>query len=333
MSPEEIQKLLGGYATDTLNEEERSALFEAALEDQELFDALAKEQALRDVLQDPSAREQLIEALGPAGEPIAGRAWHWLGRPTRLAMALGVVALLLVGGLALWRAKLPARREALVADAIVPQPAQIAPPAAAPERSDQSRIILQRKLFRLPAARTTGPPAPLPAPPALPAQSALTAQAPLPATRPAMAVGALAGAAGDARQMNQPMQPPIMGFTSRNGAPRAALKKAKATPLGYTLLLKGADGAYLPVPLGTVFHAGDSVRLQVEPQAAGYIYLYRRNAGGGWDLIASQSVEKGQGYVLPTTGGLQSDVPAQVEFLLVLSPVEQELVKIMIEFR
>src|ERR1017187_9537418 len=51
MSREEIQKLLGGYATDTLSEAERRALFEAAIEDQELFDALAKEQALRDVLQ------------------------------------------------------------------------------------------------------------------------------------------------------------------------------------------------------------------------------------------------------------------------------------------
>src|SRR5580700_2931708 len=128
MSREEIQRLLGGYATDTLSEEERSALFEAALEDQELFDALAKEQALRDVLQDPSARERLIEALDTVREPIAGRVWHWLGwlhRPVVLAMAGGLAVLLIVGGLALWRAKLPARREALVADALVPQPAQI----------------------------------------------------------------------------------------------------------------------------------------------------------------------------------------------------------------
>src|ERR1039458_7309245 len=63
MSREEIQKLLGGYATDTLSEAERRALFEAAIEDQELFDALAKEQALRDVLHDPSARKTLILAL------------------------------------------------------------------------------------------------------------------------------------------------------------------------------------------------------------------------------------------------------------------------------
>src|ERR1035438_3145904 len=96
MSREEIQKLLGGYATDTLSEAERRALFEAAIEDQELFDALAKEQALRDVLHDPSARQQLIEALGPAREPVAARAWRWLRQPAALAMAGGMAGLLIL---------------------------------------------------------------------------------------------------------------------------------------------------------------------------------------------------------------------------------------------
>ena len=46
MTQEEIRKLLGGYATNALSADERRILFEAALEDQELFDVLAKEQAL-----------------------------------------------------------------------------------------------------------------------------------------------------------------------------------------------------------------------------------------------------------------------------------------------
>jgi len=36
MTQEEIHKLLGGYATNTLTEAERNALFAAALDDQEL---------------------------------------------------------------------------------------------------------------------------------------------------------------------------------------------------------------------------------------------------------------------------------------------------------
>ena len=40
---DDIRKLLGGYATGTLTEDERQALFAAALQDQTLFEALADE--------------------------------------------------------------------------------------------------------------------------------------------------------------------------------------------------------------------------------------------------------------------------------------------------
>ncbi len=40
MTQDEIRKLLGGYATNALTADERRILFEAALEDQELFNAL-----------------------------------------------------------------------------------------------------------------------------------------------------------------------------------------------------------------------------------------------------------------------------------------------------
>ena len=97
---------------------------------------------------------------------------------------------------------------------------------------------------------------------------------------------------------------------------------AAANPgLRYTLLLKGSGGAYAPVPSGTVFHTGDSVRLQLEASDAGYISMFRREASS-WDLIASQPAEKGQTYQFPSSGGLQADVPAQMELLLVLSREE-----------
>ena len=50
MTNEEIQKLLGGYATNTLTEAERKVLFEAALDNQELFNAMQQEEALKDLL-------------------------------------------------------------------------------------------------------------------------------------------------------------------------------------------------------------------------------------------------------------------------------------------
>jgi hypothetical protein len=108
-----------------------------------------------------------------------------------------------------------------------------------------------------------------------------------------------------------------------------SLAKAKASAraglaVPYTLLLKDADGAYSPVPADTVFHTGDSVRLQVEPGAPGYVYLFQRDAAtAGWKLVTNQRVENAQRCVLPGTGGIESDVPAQLELLLVRTRQQQ----------
>jgi hypothetical protein len=63
MKPEDIRKLLGGYATGTLTESERDLLFAAALEDQALFDALADEESLRVLLSDAEVRGHLLAVL------------------------------------------------------------------------------------------------------------------------------------------------------------------------------------------------------------------------------------------------------------------------------
>ena len=67
MKPEDIRKLLGGYATGTLTAAERDLLFAAALEDQTLFDTLANEEALRALLDDPAVRGELLATLDEKG--------------------------------------------------------------------------------------------------------------------------------------------------------------------------------------------------------------------------------------------------------------------------
>jgi len=131
MKREDIRKLLGGYATGTLTAEERQALFEAALEDQELFDALAKEEPLRELLEDPAARARLLAALddsplpsllGQALSPanrlpwfrrLVGQALPPANRLPRLEQwlwdhAVGIAAVacfLTVGGYVAWQAR------------------------------------------------------------------------------------------------------------------------------------------------------------------------------------------------------------------------------------
>ena len=63
MNREEIHRLLGGFATGTLSEAQRKLVFEAALEDQELFDALAQDQALKELLEAPGVRQRLIDSI------------------------------------------------------------------------------------------------------------------------------------------------------------------------------------------------------------------------------------------------------------------------------
>lgn len=73
MTREEARKLLGGYAAGALTPAEQSALFEAALPDQELFDELAREQPLKEALDDPRLRAEVLGALTAERRPR----WTW----------------------------------------------------------------------------------------------------------------------------------------------------------------------------------------------------------------------------------------------------------------
>jgi hypothetical protein len=91
MSEHDLEKLLGGFAADTLTPTERETLFRAALHDQKLFNALADEQALKELLADPVVRQRLLRALAP-GHGVS-RWRSWLDRftsPAGLAWAGGV---------------------------------------------------------------------------------------------------------------------------------------------------------------------------------------------------------------------------------------------------
>jgi hypothetical protein len=127
MNRDDIQKLLGGYATGTLTAEEQEALFDAALNDQELFDALAREQTLRDLLRDPVSKAQLLAALDEP--PIR---WYtklfgaW--RPLAAGMAMAAVTTMAVVAVRQSRKAQPT----IISQATIPP----APPFAAPRADD-----------------------------------------------------------------------------------------------------------------------------------------------------------------------------------------------------
>jgi curli production assembly/transport component CsgG len=93
---DEIEKLLGGYATGTLTPPERDALFQAALSNQALFDALAGEEALRELLHDPESRRRLLASICPPAPARFSWLPQWVANPRALTLAGTLATALLV---------------------------------------------------------------------------------------------------------------------------------------------------------------------------------------------------------------------------------------------
>jgi hypothetical protein len=151
MNSEEARKLLGGYATDSLTEAERTALFQAALQDQELFEQLAGEHTLKEVLQQPGARQRLLIALEPARRH---RAWLWAGVAATAAIAVGIAIVVSQ------RTPRPPQETAQVLKSPEPVTAPVSPPVPVPARE---RARAGRKAGPVPAptlAEPVGEPAP-----------------------------------------------------------------------------------------------------------------------------------------------------------------------------
>lgn len=154
MNRDEIQKLLGGYATGTLTPEERRVLFEAALDDQELFDTLAREEALREVLSDPATRAQLLAAMDEAPAPWYRRMWS----PVPMAALAAVV--LLVSGVAVWQnSRIPQNRRMAKLELPPPPLANQGTPILPPP-PEIARTAPVLSPYPLPAPAPTAPPLP-----------------------------------------------------------------------------------------------------------------------------------------------------------------------------
>lgn len=137
----ELEKLLGGFASDTLTAEEKQQLYKVALTDQQSFNALADEQALKELLTDPVVRRRLLQALQATHEERTGGSSSWLDwfrRPSGLAWAGGLAGAVLavVLGTRIYQeslrqeSQLTAKEETIgpTASPPVPAPSQLPPP-------------------------------------------------------------------------------------------------------------------------------------------------------------------------------------------------------------
>jgi hypothetical protein len=134
MAEHELEKLLGGFAADTLTPEERRQLFTAAMQDQQLFNALADEQALKELLTDPAVRRRLLQSLNNTTPASAGgpASWlDWFRRPANLALAGGLATAVfaVVLGSKIYQESLKEAVQSVATEATPPVAPSIPPPA------------------------------------------------------------------------------------------------------------------------------------------------------------------------------------------------------------
>jgi hypothetical protein len=249
MTSEQARKLLGGYATNSLTEAERKALFDAALDDQELFDALQQEEALKELLADPASRNQIQQALAEAPLPRPARVWLWGGLAGAVAAAALIVAVIRSNDHPKYQvARVAPPLPPMSAPAVEPEPKKLeSTPRRASPRS--------RRVLREPANSTaTGS---LDAPTSPPSQAA---SAPPPPPQPVPAAA-----------------PQIQAF-------RQEFSRAD-TLLRYSMTKRDANGAYSVLPGNVPPQPGDAVRLNVSSVLDGYLSLYQLDPSGNWKQI------------------------------------------------
>jgi hypothetical protein len=250
MTNEQVRKLLGGYATNSLSESERKALFDAAVDDQDLFNALQDEQALKELLADPVSRHQIQQALAaPRGrDPFWSRWWAWGGLASAAAAAVLIVAVI--------RSNPPEYKTASAPRAEVvkqEEPKQLEAPRPKPRQAARE---LQKSVRATPPATTD-------------TVAKLTQNAPPPPPPPPAAV-----AAPEAAALRALPSAGLGGMVAGFGGP----------PLRYSLVRPDASAA----PADDL-KAGDSVRLNVFPAMTGYLSLDQLDPSGEWKRLYPNS--------------------------------------------
>jgi len=321
MTNEEIRKLLGGYATNTLTEAERKVLFEAALDNQELFDAMQAEEALKDLLSDPVSRQQVRQALETTAVTKPALPWwsQWWAWGSAVAAAIVIVAVI--------RSNPSQPKPQEVASVTVAKPEDKPVPLTKEAAASSKRELARAKEFRpvVPAiplerrkdeADLAKAPPPAPAAPAVQAvqerenaasRSGASAEAPRSRDAGHSQDGQVAqNASGNTQNSNanqagarqEQFQTPPVTNQLRDSDRRAAtpgqfgLRGAAgfaSGPFRFSLMKRDSNGDYVPVATNPDLKKGDAVQLRVVPVLPGYVSLSQLDPSGTWRRVFPSS--------------------------------------------
>ena len=150
MSEHDLEKLLGGFAANTLTPEEKQTFYTAALQDQQLFNALADEQVLKELLADPDIRRRLLASLEQKSASGASGSLSWLDwfrRPAGLALAggLSAAALAVVLGVRIYQDSLRYAAVSTATEEVKPATPQAVEPQAKMKENLAPAVDRQKK--------------------------------------------------------------------------------------------------------------------------------------------------------------------------------------------
>lgn len=136
---------------------------------------------------------------------------------------------------------------------------------------------------------------------------------------------------------------------STSGAPTQGETKIKVASnvlgLRYSILKRGADGQFYETPPNSVFRAGDRIRLSLESNHKGYLYIVQQGSTGTWSPLfptaeingGNNLVEAGQPYVIPSGRGqsfvMDEHAGEESVFILLTREPEPNLDKLVISLR
>jgi len=248
MKPEDARKLMGGFATGTLTEAERAALFAAALEDQALFDELSREEGLRELLGDAAAKATLLAAL--EDRP---KVWWWSWKPAVgvLAMA-GIVAVAVV----VTRRPPPVELTAKVEAPAPPPTAQVVAPESAPSP------VRAKTRARVAASGPAGGATPAP-----PVADKMLAEN----SAKLDAVRAEAREAAPKAPMVAPFASPMLGVSTGALSQTSVAALRQAILVMYTVVRR-EGGEWVPVGEGELKQS-DTVALRFTPSVDGFLFV------------------------------------------------------------
>jgi len=103
-----------------------------------------------------------------------------------------------------------------------------------------------------------------------------------------------------------------------------AYSPAESVPLGIRYsLLQRVDASSVEVDADTIFHSGDRIRLRVDVNTSGYLYIISRGSSGNWKpLFPSSEIAGGDNRVQK---GIQYEIPSGYVFTFDEQPGKEKL--------